>query len=53
MTKGKIMHENQRVADMADEVLEPQARDRAEGTGEPFEEALKAVVIQLSEVPDG
>jgi hypothetical protein len=32
-----------RVAEMADEVLARQARIRAERTGEPFEEALKAV----------
>jgi cellobiose-specific phosphotransferase system component IIA len=31
------------VAEMADEVLARQARARAERTGEPFEEALKAV----------
>jgi hypothetical protein len=38
------MHTKQRVADMAEEVLERQARDRVERTGEPFEEALKAVL---------
>ena len=37
------MKKKQRVGDMADEVLARQARDRAERTGEPFEEALKAV----------
>jgi hypothetical protein len=31
------------VGEMADEVLARQARARAERTGEPFEEALKAV----------
>ena len=39
----KAMHENQRVADMAVEVLARQASARAERTGEPFEVALKAV----------
>ena len=38
------MHTKQRVTDMAEEVLERQARDRVERTGEPFEEALKAVL---------
>ena len=38
------MHENQRVADMADEVLVRQAKARVESTGEPFEVALKAVL---------
>ncbi len=37
------MKKKQRVAEMADEVLARQARARAERTGEPFEEALKAV----------
>jgi hypothetical protein len=37
------MKKKQRVAAMADEVLARQARARAERTGEPFEEALKAV----------
>jgi hypothetical protein len=37
------MKKKQRVAKMADEVLARQARARAERTGEPFEEALKAV----------
>jgi hypothetical protein len=37
------MKKRQRVAEMADEVLARQARDRAEQTGESFEEALKAV----------
>ena len=38
------MQENQRVADMAAEVLARQAEARAEWTGEPFEEALKYVL---------
>lgn len=37
------MQENQRVADMAHEVLVRQAEARAERTGEPFEVALKVV----------
>jgi hypothetical protein len=37
------MKKGQRVGAMADEVLARQARARAERTGEPFEEALKAV----------
>jgi hypothetical protein len=37
------MKKKQRVDAMADEVLARQARARAERTGEPFEEALKAV----------
>jgi hypothetical protein len=37
------MKKNQRVAEMAKEVLARQARARAQRTGEPFEEALKAV----------
>ena len=37
------MRKKQKVAEMADEVLARQARTRAERTGEPFEEALKAV----------
>jgi hypothetical protein len=37
------MKKKQRVGAMADEVLARQARARAECTGEPFEEALKAV----------
>ena len=38
------MQENQRVADMAAEVLARQAEARAEWTGEPLDEALKAVL---------
>jgi len=41
--KEQAMKKRQRVAEMADEVLARQARDRAEQTGESFEEALKAV----------
>jgi hypothetical protein len=56
--KEQAMTKNKRVADIADEVLEPQARDRAEWIGEPFEEALKAVLEteasrQLEELRDG
>ena len=52
------MHKNQRVAEMAVDVLARQAGDRAKQTGEPFEEALKAVLRtdagrQLSELRDG
>ena len=39
----QAIKKKQRVAEMADEVLARQARARAERTGEPFEEALKAV----------
>ena len=38
------MQEKQRVADMAVEVLARQAEARVEWTGEPLEEALKAVL---------
>jgi hypothetical protein len=52
------MRKNQRVADMADEVLARQAKDRARRTGEPLEEALEAVSEteagqQLAELRDG
>ena len=52
------MKKKQTVAEMADEVLARQARARAERTGEPFEEALKAVRKteagrQLEELRDG
>ncbi len=52
------MHKNQRVADMAVDVLARQAGDRAKQTGEPFEEALKGVLEidagrQLGELRDG
>src|SRR5918998_4305482 len=42
--EGKAVHKNQRVADMAVDVLARQAGDRATLTGEPFEEALKSVL---------
>ncbi len=41
---GKVVRKKQKVAEMADEVLARQARTCAERTGEPFEEALKAVL---------
>ena len=52
------MRENQRVAEMAEEVLERQARDRAERTREPLEDAFEAVLgteasRQLEEKRDG
>jgi hypothetical protein len=52
------MQQNQRVADMAIDVLARQAGERAERIGEPFEEALKAVLKteagrQLGELRDG
>lgn len=52
------MQKNQRVADMAVEVLTRQAEARAERTGEAFEGALKAVLEteagrQLGELRDG
>lgn len=52
------MHEKQRVADMAVEVLKREAEARAERTGEPFAEALKVVAEteagrQLGELRDG
>ena len=52
------MHKKQRVADMATAVLTRQAGARVERTGEPFEEALKAVLEteagrQLKELRDG
>ena len=52
------MQKNQRVADMADEVLVRQAKARIERTGETFEEALKTVLEteaghQLEELRDG
>jgi hypothetical protein len=51
------MHKNQRVADMAVDVLARQAGDHAKQTGEPFEEALKGVLVteagrQLGELRD-
>jgi hypothetical protein len=52
------MRKNQRVAEMAQEVLERQARDRAERTREPLEDAFEAVLRteagrQLEELRDG
>jgi hypothetical protein len=52
------MRKNQRVADMVEEVLERQARDRAERTGEPLEDAFEAVLEpeagrHLEELRDG
>ena len=52
------MHKNQRVADMAVDILARQAGDRTKRTGEPFEDALKAVLEteagrQLGELRDG
>ena len=52
------MDETQSVAHMADEVLVRQAKVRVEGTGEPFEAALKAVLEteagrELRELRDG
>jgi hypothetical protein len=38
------MHKNQRVSDMAVEVLARQARAQAKHTGEPFEDALESVL---------
>jgi hypothetical protein len=54
----KAVRKKQKVADMADEVLARQARARAERTGEPFDEALKAVLKteagrQLRELREG
>ena len=39
-----MLHHDQTVSDMANEVLARQARVRAEQTGESFEEALAAVL---------
>ena len=55
---NKAVRKKQKVADMADEVLARQARARAERTGEPFGEALKAVLEteagrQLGELREG
>jgi hypothetical protein len=52
------MRKNQRVAEMADEVLARQAEARADRSGEPFEAALEAVMgteagRQLGELRDG
>ncbi len=52
------MQKNQRVAEMAIDILARQAGARAKRTGEPFEEALKAVLEteagqQLGELREG
>jgi hypothetical protein len=52
------MHKNQRVSEMAVDVLARQAGIRAKRTGEPFQEALEAVLEteagrQLRELRDG
>ncbi len=57
-TKGKSLHKKQRVSDMTTAVLTRQAEARTERTGEPFEEALAAVLAteagrQLAELRDG
>jgi hypothetical protein len=54
----EAVRKKQKVAAMADEVLARQARARAERTGEPFDEALKAVLEteagrQLGELREG
>ena len=54
----KPMHKGQRVADMAPAALRRRARAAAERTGEPFEEALKAILeteagLQLRDLSDG
>lgn len=56
--KGKVLRKNQRVADMAVEVLTRQAETRAQQIGETFEEAFKAVLQteagrQLEELRNG
>jgi hypothetical protein len=56
--QGKAMHKEQRVADMANAVLARQAEARAERTGEPLQEAFRAVLKteagrQLAELRDG
>ena len=56
--KGKAMHKNQKVAEMAVDVLARQAGERANRTGELFEEALKSILEteagrQLGELRDG
>jgi hypothetical protein len=52
------MRKKQKVAEMADEVLAQQARDRARRTGESLEDALEAVMgteagRQLKELRNG
>src|SRR5215212_6608360 len=56
--KEEAMQEKQRVSDMAVEVLTRQARGHAKRTGEPLEDALKAILDteagrQLGELRDG
>jgi hypothetical protein len=56
--KGKAMQKNQRVADMAVEVLTRQAETRAQQTGEAFEDAFEDVLKteagrQLEELRNG
>jgi hypothetical protein len=56
--KGKAMQKNQRVADMAVDVLARQAGVHAKRSGETFEDALEAVLEtaagrQLGELRDG
>jgi len=56
--KEKPMHTKQKVAEMADEALARQAAARARWSGEPFEDALCAVLRteagrQLQELRDG
>ena len=38
------MHKNQRVCDVANEILTRQAQAHAKNTGEPFEDALESVL---------
>ena len=56
--RGKTMHKEQRVVEMATAALRRQAQVAAKRTGEPFEEALKAVLEteagrQLKTLRDG
>ena len=56
--RGKAMHKEQRVVDMAIAALRRQAQVAAKRTGESFEEALKAVLeteagLQLKTLRDG
>jgi hypothetical protein len=56
--KERAMRKNQRVAEMAEEVLKRQARERVERTGEPLEVAFEVVLDteagrQLQELRDG
>ncbi len=58
MDKEKIIHEKQKVADMATEVLSRQAKTRTEQTGETFTVAFEAVAEteagrKLVELRDG